>query len=110
MSHPPRNGEATLLYRSRPGLPPTGSSDVGMLITAFQADIEPAFFGKVVDPGTRVETVTVQGRTGYWIEGAPHEFFYRYPWAGQNFVRYARAVHRALKRGAKRAVSLAYAA
>ena len=40
----------------------------------------------------------------------PQEFFYRYPWAGQNFVRYARAVHRALKRGAKRAVSLAYAA
>ena len=77
VSHPPRNGEATLLYRSRPGLPPTGSSDVGMLITAFQADIEPAFFDKVVDPGTRVETVTVQGRTGYWIEGAPHEFFYR---------------------------------
>ena len=40
----------------------------------------------------------------------PQEFFFRYPWAGQNFVRYARAVHRALKRGAKRAVSLAYAA
>ena len=40
----------------------------------------------------------------------PFEFFTRYPWAGQNFVRYARAVHRALKRGAKRAVSLAYAA
>jgi 5-methylcytosine-specific restriction endonuclease McrA len=40
----------------------------------------------------------------------PHEFFARYPWAGANFVRYARAVHRALKRGARRAVSLAYAA
>ena len=40
----------------------------------------------------------------------PFEFFARYPWAGANFVRYARAVHRALKRGAKRAVSLAYAA
>jgi 5-methylcytosine-specific restriction endonuclease McrA len=40
----------------------------------------------------------------------PTEFFLRYPWAGQNFVRYARAVHRALKRGARRAVSLAYAA
>jgi 5-methylcytosine-specific restriction endonuclease McrA len=40
----------------------------------------------------------------------PHEFFTRYPWAGQNFMRYARAVHRALKRGARRAVSLAYAA
>ncbi len=40
----------------------------------------------------------------------PFEFFARYPWAGSNFVRYARAVHRTLKRGAKRAVSLAYAA
>lgn len=40
----------------------------------------------------------------------PHEFFARYPWAGANFMRYARAVHRALKRGARRAVSLAMAA
>ena len=40
----------------------------------------------------------------------PVEFFARYPWAGANFVRYARAVHRALKRGARRAVSLALAA
>jgi HNH endonuclease len=40
----------------------------------------------------------------------PHEFFARYPMAGANFVRYARAVHRALKRGARRAVSLALAA
>ena len=40
----------------------------------------------------------------------PAEFFARYPWAGLNFVRYARTVHRALKRGARRAVSLAYAA
>ena len=39
----------------------------------------------------------------------PHDFFTRYPWAGANFVRYARAVHRALKRGARRAVSLAFA-
>lgn len=40
----------------------------------------------------------------------PLEFFSRHPWAGANFMRYARAVHRALKRGAKRVVSLAYAA
>jgi len=39
----------------------------------------------------------------------PFEFFTRHPWAGANFVRYARAVHRALKRGARRAVSLAFA-
>lgn len=40
----------------------------------------------------------------------PIEFFARHPWAGANFMRYARAVHRALKRGARRAVSLAMAA
>jgi 5-methylcytosine-specific restriction endonuclease McrA len=45
------------------------------------------------------------------LKGAmlPGEFFARYPWAGANFMRYARAVHRTLKRGARRAVSLAYA-
>jgi 5-methylcytosine-specific restriction endonuclease McrA len=40
----------------------------------------------------------------------PQEFFLRHPWAGLNFMRYARAVHRALKRNARRAVSLACAA
>ena len=39
----------------------------------------------------------------------PTEFFARHPWAGLNFIAHARAVHRALKRCAKRAVSLAFA-
>jgi 5-methylcytosine-specific restriction endonuclease McrA len=39
----------------------------------------------------------------------PTEFFILHPWAGANFMRYARAVHRGLKRAARRAVSLAYA-
>ena len=45
------------------------------------------------------------------LKGAllPTEFFARYPAAGRNFMRFARAVHRQLKRGARRAVSLAFA-
>jgi 5-methylcytosine-specific restriction endonuclease McrA len=39
----------------------------------------------------------------------PYDFFAAYPWAGANFMRYARTVHRALKRAARRAVSLAFA-
>ncbi|WP_043579443.1 HNH endonuclease [Gemmatimonas phototrophica] len=39
----------------------------------------------------------------------PYEFFARHPWAGANFIRYARNVTRAIKRGARRAVSLAFA-
>ena len=40
----------------------------------------------------------------------PTEFFARYPVAGQNFMRLARAVHRQLKRGARRAVAMYFAA
>jgi 5-methylcytosine-specific restriction endonuclease McrA len=40
----------------------------------------------------------------------PQEFFARYPNAGLNFLMYARIVHRALKRSARRAVSLSMAA
>ena len=40
----------------------------------------------------------------------PTEFFIRFPWAGAELHRHAHAVHRALKRCARRAVSLAYAA
>ncbi|HEY0972665.1 MAG TPA: HNH endonuclease [Gemmatimonadales bacterium] len=40
----------------------------------------------------------------------PCDFFALHPWAGQNFMRYARTVHRTLKRNARRAVSLAMAA
>jgi len=39
----------------------------------------------------------------------PQEFFARHPWAGRHFLMHARSVHRALKRMARRAVSLAYA-
>jgi 5-methylcytosine-specific restriction endonuclease McrA len=39
----------------------------------------------------------------------PAEFFLRHPWAGSNFLHYARAVHRTFTRQARRAVSLAFA-
>jgi 5-methylcytosine-specific restriction endonuclease McrA len=38
----------------------------------------------------------------------PQEFFLHHPWAGDNFLRLARAVHRVHKRAARRAVSLAW--
>jgi 5-methylcytosine-specific restriction endonuclease McrA len=40
----------------------------------------------------------------------PLQFFFSNPWAGLNFLRYARAADRELKRIAQRAVSLALAA
>ena len=76
VARPPAGGEATLLYRARADLPQVDSTGVGMLISAFRADIDSGLFTKTVGPGSRLEVVTVQGGTGYWIEGAPHEFLY----------------------------------
>jgi hypothetical protein len=49
---------------------------VGILMTEFLGSVDPAFFGKVVGPGTTVDSVLVDGRRGYWLSGAPHFFFY----------------------------------
>ena len=70
--------------------------------------VHPRAKGGANDPGNLVAACARCNR----LKGdmLPLEFFLRYPWAGENFVRYARTVHRALKRGARRAVSLAYAA
>jgi hypothetical protein len=77
VARPPAGGEATLAYRVRDDLPSVSSSGYGMLISAFRADLDPGLFNKTVGPDSTLEVVTVQGRTGYWIEGAPHEFMYR---------------------------------
>jgi len=34
-------------------------------------------FTKIIEPGTKVEPVTVDGARGYWIAGRPHAIFYR---------------------------------
>lgn len=74
--------------------------------TATLDHVVPLARGGAHDPGNLVVACGLCNR----LKGDlfPFEFFSRYPWAGANFVRYARSVHRALKRGARRAVSLAF--
>lgn len=75
--------------------------------TATLDHVVPLARGGAHDPGNLVAACGPCNR----IKGdmLPFEFFARHPWAGANFVRYARNVTRALKRGARRAVSLAFA-
>lgn len=70
--------------------------------------VYPRAHGGSTDPGNLVVACGPCNR----MKGdmLPHEFFIRYPAAGLNFLTYARVVHRALKRNARRAVSLACAA
>ena len=67
-------GVITLVYRPRPGLPPSSDPEVGALVMEAHAVDSPSF-GKLVDGGGRVEPVTVNGGPGFWITGAPHGFF-----------------------------------
>lgn len=67
----------TLVYRERQGIPTSPQAGVAVLVVELRGDVEPAFFGKGVGPGTKIEPVTVAGAPGYWLEGAPHLFFIR---------------------------------
>ncbi|HUG55957.1 MAG TPA: hypothetical protein VMJ92_02675 [Candidatus Limnocylindrales bacterium] len=48
-------------------------------MTQSRGEIDDAVVAKVIGPGTRVERVVVNGRPGFWIEGAPHDFVYLDP-------------------------------
>jgi 5-methylcytosine-specific restriction endonuclease McrA len=77
------------------------------LDTATLDHVMPRSHGGANEPGNLVVACAPCNR----LKGdqLPFEFFSRHPWAGENFVRHARTVHRALKRGARRAISLAFA-
>jgi hypothetical protein len=47
-----------------------------LLLTQFQATPGFPYIQKSVGPGTKVESVTVDGQLGFWLTGDPHELFY----------------------------------
>ena len=67
----------TLVYVSRPDVPVSRQAGVSAVVVAFRGRIDESLFAKVAVPGTRVEEATVSGGRGYWLEGTPHQFFYR---------------------------------
>jgi hypothetical protein len=73
----PAGGRVALAYGERPGFPADPKSGIGVLITEFRGDIGPESFEKLIQQGVRVEEVTVNGRTGYWVAGGQHYYFYR---------------------------------
>lgn len=75
-----RDGMVSFVYRPRPDLPLSPDADVGALLTQFRGDtqrdlVTKGLFTKGVSPATRLESVTVNGGRGFWIDGAAHGFF-----------------------------------
>lgn len=72
-------GAVTLVYTPRPDLPASPITALGLLLTEFRGAIEPDFLGKGVGPDTTLTPLSVGGQPGWWLEGAPHAFFYHAP-------------------------------
>lgn len=64
----PSGGEVSLVYANASGVSGT------VLITEARGAVNENFFLKILGPDTNLETVTVNGRPGYWISGHPHDF------------------------------------
>jgi hypothetical protein len=72
-------GQVSLVYTPREGLPRTRETGVGLLVTEFRGDLAPELIGKVAGQATLVERLTVDGFPAIWLEGGPHEVFFRAP-------------------------------
>jgi hypothetical protein len=72
----PDQGEITLVYALRPGIPIAGQTGVSVLVTEARGAVDQNFFGKMLGSGTTLEPVTLDGHQGYWISGPLNEFFF----------------------------------
>lgn len=72
----PSQGEVTLVYSARPGIPMSGQTGVSVLVTEAQGSVDKSFFGKMLGNEATLEEVQVNGHPGFWISGKPHVFFF----------------------------------
>ena len=62
----PREDGVVFVYRARPGLPPLGDTEVGLVLTERVGDVEAAYFPEEARPQAGFERVGVGGKRGYW--------------------------------------------
>ncbi|MGH7763236.1 MAG: hypothetical protein ACREOM_02325 [Candidatus Dormibacteraceae bacterium] len=72
----PPQGEVTLVYASRPGIPVASQTGVAVLVTEARGSVDATLFGKTLGPNSTLEDVTLAGHQGYWIAGEQHVFFF----------------------------------
>jgi hypothetical protein len=71
-----KGDQVTLLWETSDVLPATEEPTIGLLMSQFRGSVESGFFTKILDQGTDVERVRVNGRAAYWLHGDPHIFFW----------------------------------
>jgi hypothetical protein len=63
-----RGDQVGFVYRDGAG--------IRLLVTQFPGREQPQFVKKLIEPGTQIRGITVDGSPGFWITGAPHGFLY----------------------------------
>ncbi len=69
-------GGSTSSGRAAPGCPTRTCDGIGLLISQFEGRVDPGLYNKIIDSGSKLTRVTVDGSQGWWISGAPHFFYY----------------------------------
>jgi hypothetical protein len=72
----PPEGEVTLVYSSRPGIPVSGQTGVSVLITEVRGATDKMYFMKMLGRDVTFDEVQVNGHPGFWIAGQPHVFYF----------------------------------
>jgi len=72
----PSGGTVSLVWGPHPGYP-ADVNGVGVVVTEFEANVDPRVWEKMVYEGTTVTRTLVGGQTAFWISGGEHTFFYR---------------------------------
>jgi hypothetical protein len=69
----------TVAWRAEPGRPTIPGTDLSLALMAVPGATNEQLATKMIAGGTNVEPVTVGGRSGWWIAGAPHEIIIARP-------------------------------
>lgn len=68
--------QVSYVWQRVDGLATPNSDLPTLLISQFQGTLHSGLMGKLLDPGTSVSALEINGHLAFWIEGAPHVLFY----------------------------------
>jgi hypothetical protein len=72
-----RGDQVAYVWATSDELPQSLEPGVGLIVMRFDGQTDHEFYEKVLNTGTTLVRVTVDGHDGYWLSGDPHFFFYR---------------------------------
>jgi hypothetical protein len=73
---PPATGQIVLVYPPSALVPESPVIGAGALVSVIPAHIEEGFFEKTLGTTSTVRSASVDGNSGYWIEGSPHQLMF----------------------------------